>query len=172
MLCCFRRPAWAPKVLVLADAAFPSKETLTLIKKRGYFFVMSLPRTWKCSDDRAWSDVGKHLPRSRYHRTWITRSDGRRRVYGVYLKHACLRHGGDVTIVLRKQRRNDGPSATIIIVTTLPHVTSRDGVALYTRRWTVELFIKEVKGVVGLGQAQVTKDPQRVERSVALSLMA
>ena len=172
MLCRFRRPAWATKVIVLADAEFPSKETLTLIKKRGDFFVMSLPRTWKFADDRALSDLVKHLPRSCYRKTWITRSDGRRRVYWVYRKHAGLRHVGDVTIVLSKQRRNDGPSATIIIVTNLPHVTSRDVVALYTRRWTVELFIKEVKGVVGLGQAQVTKDPQRVERSVALSLMA
>lgn len=133
---------------------------------------MSLPRTWKFADDRALSDLVKHLPRSCYRKTWITRSDGRRRVYWVYLKHACLRHVGDVTIVLSKQRRNDGPSATIIIVTNLPHVTSREVVALYTRRWTVELFIKEVKGVVGLGEAQVTKDPKRIERSVALSLMA
>jgi len=172
MLCRFRRPAWATKVVVLADAEFPSKETLNLIKKRGYFFVMSLPRTWKFADDRALSDLVNHLPRIHYRTTWITRSDGHRRVYWVYLKHACLRHVGDVTIVLSKQRRNDGPKATIIIVTNLPHVTSRDVVALYTRRWTVELFIKEVKGVVGLGQAQVTKAPQRVERSVALSLMA
>jgi hypothetical protein len=149
-----------------------SKETLKLIKKRGYFFVMSLPRTWKFADDRALSDLVKHLPRSRYRKTWITRSDGRRRVYWVYRKHACLRHVGDVTIVLSKQRRNDGPSATLIIVTNLPHVTSRDVVALSTRRWTVELFIKEAKGVVGLGHAQVTKDPKRIERSVALSLMA
>jgi hypothetical protein len=60
----------------------------------------------------------------------------------------------------------------MIIVTNLPHVTGRDVVAGSTRRWTVELFRKEVKGVVGLGHAQVTKDPKRVERSVALSLMA
>jgi hypothetical protein len=110
----FRRLAWGTKVVVLADAAFPSKETRTPIKKRGSFVVMSLPRTWRCSGDRALSDRVKHLP----------------------------------------------------------HGTSRDVVALSTRRWTVALFIKEVKGVVGLGQAQVTKDPQRVERSVALSFMA
>lgn len=172
LVCRFRRPDGAKQVIVLADAEFPSKETLKLIKKRGYFFVMSLPRTWKFTDDRALSDLVKHLPRSRCRKPWITGSDGRRKVYWVYSKHACLRHVGDVTMVLSKKRRNEGPKATMIIVTTLPHVTGRDVVALYTRRWTVELFIKEVKGVVGLGQAQVTKDPQRVERSVALSLMA
>ena len=36
----------------------------------------------------------------------------------------------------------------------------------------MELLIKELKGVTGLSQAQVTKEPRRVERSVALSLMA
>jgi hypothetical protein len=36
----------------------------------------------------------------------------------------------------------------------------------------VELCIKELKGVVGLGQHQVTKDAARVERSVAVAVMA
>jgi hypothetical protein len=36
----------------------------------------------------------------------------------------------------------------------------------------VELLFKELKGVVGLGQHQVTKQPDRVERSVAVAIMA
>jgi len=32
--------------------------------------------------------------------------------------------------------------------------------------------MKELQGVTGLGPHQVTKDPQRVERSVAISVMA
>jgi hypothetical protein len=36
----------------------------------------------------------------------------------------------------------------------------------------VELLSKEVKGATGLGQHQVTTDPQRVERSIAISVMA
>jgi hypothetical protein len=36
----------------------------------------------------------------------------------------------------------------------------------------VELLIKEMKGATGLGQHQVTKEPQRIERSVAIALMA
>jgi hypothetical protein len=150
----------------LADAAFPAKEILQRIKKRGDFFVMSRPRTWKVATDRALSDLGKQRPRSRDRQPWITRSNGRRRGSGVDCKHACRRHVGDVTMVLSTQWRHEGPNATIILVTKLPQVTSRDVVALYTRRGTVERFIKEVKGVVGVGHAHVTKDPQRVERSV------
>jgi hypothetical protein len=36
----------------------------------------------------------------------------------------------------------------------------------------VEVLIKKLKGAAGLGQHQVTKEPQRVERSVAISMMA
>jgi hypothetical protein len=36
----------------------------------------------------------------------------------------------------------------------------------------VELLVKELKGVVGLGQHQVTKQAARVERSVAVAIMA
>jgi hypothetical protein len=73
---------------------------------------------------------------------------------------------------LSKKRRNDGPKATKILVTNLPDVTARQVVDVYRRRWTVELLMKELKGATGLGQHQVTKDPQRVERSVAMSVMA
>jgi hypothetical protein len=45
-------------------------------------------------------------------------------------------------------------------------------VDVYRRRWAVELLVKELKGAMGLGQHQVTKEPPRVERSVAISVMA
>ena len=38
--------------------------------------------------------------------------------------------------------------------------------------YNIELLMKELKGAVGLGQHQVTKEPQRVERSGAMSVMA
>jgi hypothetical protein len=40
------------------------------------------------------------------------------------------------------------------------------------RRWSGARLIKELQGATGLGQPQVTKDPQRVERSRAISMMA
>jgi len=78
-----------------------------------------------------------------------------------------LRHLGDVTVVLSKRRRNDGPKQTNILVTNLPEtVTAREIVGVYLRRWWVELLVKELKGVVGMGQHQVNKKVDRVERSV------
>jgi hypothetical protein len=41
------------------------------------------------------------------------------------------------------------------------------------RAWNnIELLTKELQGATGFGQHQVTKDPQRVERSVVISVMA
>jgi hypothetical protein len=85
---------------------------------------------------------------------------------------ARLRHIGAVTIVLSKQRRNDGPQQTKNLVTNLPDVRAWPIVELYRRRWSVEILIKELTGVTGLGQHQVTKDQQRVERSGAIAVVA
>ena len=172
MLRRFQPPLWAQRVIVLADAEFPSKETLKLIQERKFFFVMSLARTWKFEDGHSRKDLVTHMRKDCFTKTWFINSQARRRVYWAYFKTTRLRHIGDVTVVLSKKRRNSGPKATKILVTNLPEVNRRTVIALYSRRWNVELLIKELKGVPGLGQAQVTKEPRRVERSVALSLMA
>jgi hypothetical protein len=57
-------------------------------------------------------------------------------------------------------------------VTNLPKVTTRQVVNVYQRPWSAELLMKGLKGATGLGQHQVTKEPQRVERSVTVSIMA
>ena len=76
-------------------------------------------------------------------------------------------------MVLSKCRRHDGPKQTKILVTNLPEtVPAREIVGVYLRRWWIELLVKELKGVVGLGQHQVTKQADRVERSVAVAIMA
>jgi hypothetical protein len=45
-------------------------------------------------------------------------------------------------------------------------------VAVYLRRWWVEVLLKALQGGVGLGPHQVTKEVDRVERSVAIAIMA
>jgi hypothetical protein len=50
--------------------------------------------------------------------------------------------------------------------------TGRRPIQVLRQSLTRQLCIKELKGVVGLGQHQVTKDAARVERSVAVAVMA
>jgi hypothetical protein len=167
-------PAWCKKVVVVADAAYPSRANLQAIQARGWFFVIAFPRTWKLANGQYLRDVVTHLPIHHYRqvRVPLVVPNTRRRVFWTFAKQAQLAHVGEVTVVLSRRRRNDSPKHTKLLVTNLPQATAHLTVALYLRRWPVELCIKELKSVVGLGQHQVTKDAARVERSVAVAVMA
>jgi hypothetical protein len=167
-------PAWCKKVVVVADAAYPSRANLQAIQARGWFFVIAFPRTWKLANGHYLRDVVTHLPipHSRQVRVPLVVPNPRRRVFWTFAKQAQWAHVGDVTVVLSRRRRNDSPTHTKLLVTNLPQATAHLTVALYLRRWPVELCIKELQSVVGLGQHQVTKDAARVERSVAVAVMA
>jgi hypothetical protein len=167
-------PAWCKKVVVVADAAYPSRANLQAIQARHWFFVIAFPRTWKLTNGQHLRDVVTHLPIHHYRKVCLSLLGprARRRVFWTFAKRAQLRQVGDVTVVLSRRRRNDSPKHTKLLVTNLPQATAHTTVACYLRRWPVELCIKELKGVVGLGQHQVTKDAARVERSVAVAVMA
>jgi Transposase DDE domain len=115
-----------------------------------------------------------HLPRRKYLQIRMpTVNTQHQRTFWVSTTRVRLRHLGDVTVVLSTRRRNDGPRQTKILVTHRPEtVTAREIVGVYLRRWWIELLMKELKGVVGLGQHQVTSKADRVERSVAVAIMA
>jgi hypothetical protein len=134
---------------------------------------MAWARTWGFANGHALQDLVTHLPQHHDRRSWVPLdAPGRRRTYWTYTKWARLRHSGDGTIVLSQQRRHDGPKQTKMLVTNLPDARARQVVEGYRRRWSVALLMKALKGATGLGQHQVTKDPQRVERSLAISVMA
>jgi hypothetical protein len=174
MLQAFRRPAWCQKVIVTADAAYASRANLALIQALGYGYVMALPRTWKFANGKSLKALVTHLPRWKYTQIRIPAvNTQRRRTFWVDATRARLRHLGDVTVVLSTCRRHEGPKQTTILVTHLPEmVTPREMVGVYLRRWWIELRMKELKGVVGLGPHQATKKADRVERSVAVAIMA
>ncbi len=167
-------PAWCKQVVVVADAAYPSRANLQAIQARGWYFVIAFPRTWKLANGQHLRDLVTHLPIHHYRqvRVPLVVPAAHRRVCWTFAKQAQLAHVGDVTVVLSRRRRNDSPKHTKLLVTNLPQATAHLTVALYLRRWPVELCIKELKSVVGLGQHQVTKDAARVERSVAVAVMA
>ena len=134
---------------------------------------MALPRTWKFAIGKALNALVTHLPRWQSTQIHIpTVNTQRRRTFWVYATRVRLRHLGDFTVVFSKCWRHQGPKQTKILVTDLPETaTARDMVGVYLRRWWVELLLKEFKGVVGMGQRQVTKQVDRVEPHVAVAIM-
>ena len=128
----FVPPLRAETVIVVADAGFPAKDTLRLIQQRGFFLVMSLPRTWKFADNHTLNNWGTYLPKSRYRKTWFhprSQPRPRRRVFWTYSARKRLPHIGDVTMVLSKKRRADSPKQTKILGTNLPNVTAHQTIA-------------------------------------------
>jgi Transposase DDE domain len=170
----FRRPVWCQEVVVTADAAYASQANMALIQEWGSGDVLALPRTWQFAHGQALNALVTHLPRGQSTQMRMPTGNTRHRcTCWVYVKRARLRHLGDVTVVLSTRRRNDGPKQPKILVTNRPEsVTAREMVGVYLRRWWVEVLFRELKGVVGLGQHQLTKQVDRVERSVAVAIMA
>lgn len=168
----FVPPAWATQTIVEADAGFAATKTFHLLERLGYGYVFAVARTRKFTDGKHLRDLVQHLPKQQYRRMKTTKPDGRRRDYWVYACRKSLHDIGDVTIVLSKKRRNDSPKKTKIIVTNLDGATTADILSHYARRWGIEVTFKELKSGLHLGRMQVTKEKERVARSVALPVLA
>jgi Transposase DDE domain len=172
MLKAFVPPTWARQVVVVADAGFAANETLRLMAAKQYAYVFAMPRTRKFTTGKHLRDMGQHLPKRYYYRRASDKPDGRRKDDGVFARRATLHNLGDVTIVLSKKRRHDGPKGVKIIVTNLTEASAGEVLSIYAWRWGIEVTRKELKSGLHLGQMQVTKEAERVTRSVALSVLA
>jgi hypothetical protein len=157
---------------VIADAGFASKENFRQIQSLGWKYVFAIARTWKLEDGTHLKDLANYLPKKRYRRVASYKPDRRRQDYWVYARRAKLNTLGDVTILLSKKRLHDGPKKIKLIVTNLDTQSASHLLGIYSRRWSVEVTIKELKSGLHLGQMQVTKEKERVERAIRLPVMA
>jgi hypothetical protein len=57
-------------------------------------------------------------------------------------------------------------------VTNLTEVRPRQVIYIYQRRWSVELLIWERKSGLGLGQHQVSRNEDRIEKSFGIAIPA
>jgi Transposase DDE domain len=172
MLKAFVPPAWTRKIVVVADAGFAAHAPMRFITEKHYGYVFAMPRTRKFTNGNHLRDLVQHLPKSCYRRRASYQPDGCRKDYWVFARRATLHNLGDVTIVLSKQRRNNGPKSVKILVTNLPEASVGTILSIYAWRWGIELTFKELKSGLHLGDMQVTKDSERVARSVTLSVLA
>jgi len=177
----FVPPAWATRIIVTGDAAYGSQENMKMVLDRDahdparrWGFVFAIARTWKTAEGKAIKNLVTHLPRTYYQRTRIPRlpaSTGYK-TFWVYSTCVCLRHIGDVTVVLSKKGRNVGPKHTKILVTNLDEWTPRQVVCAYQRRWPVEQINRELKTDLGLGEHQVSGEEGRIEHSFGIAVLA
>lgn len=181
MLQNFRPPEWTHGVIVMGDCAYASKDNMKMIqqkdksdRRRSWRFVFAIAKTWKTKDGQFAKNIAWHTPHKYFKRTWIPalpEGNGRKTFY-VFRKNVCLRHIGEVTLVLSRKRLNEGPGKTRLIVTNLTGLTARQILCIYNRRWSVEILFKELKSGLGLGEHQVYKDEKRVENSIGVAVIA
>ena len=177
----FVPPTWAKRIIVEGDAAYGSQENMQMVLKRDaddparrWGFVFAIARTWKTVEDKAIKDLVTHLPRQYYQRVRVPRLPGAKgcKTFWVYSTRLCLRHIGDVTVVLSKRGRNIGPKHTKILVTNLDEWIPRQVVGAYQRRWPVEQINRELKTDLGLGEHQVSTEEGRIEKSFGMAVLA
>jgi hypothetical protein len=177
----FVPPPWATRVIVEGDAAYGSQENIKMVLQRAatdqarqWGFVFAMARTWKTVEDKAVKDLVTHLPRKYYQRVRVPRLPGATgcKTFWVYSTRLCLRHIGDVTVVLSKRGRNLGPKHTKILVTNLDEWIPRQVVGAYQRRWPVEQINRELKTDLGLGEHQVSTEEGRIEKSFGVAVLA
>jgi Transposase DDE domain len=168
----FQPPAWCRNVIVIAEAGFASQANLCAIQRHGWRYMFCLPRPWKLADGTHWRDLARHLPQGRYHRVASAPPDRRRRDDWVYLRRAELNLLGDVTVLLSKKRRNQGPQQVKWIVTNLEPASATTMLSVYARRGGGEVTFKELKSALHLGQMQVTRRPERVIHALLLPVLA
>jgi hypothetical protein len=177
----FVPPPWAKLVIVGGDAAYGSQDNIRMVQARDqtdtarrWAFVFALARTWKTVEGKSLKNLVTHIPQQYYQRTQVPRvSRGQgRKTFWTYHTCLCLRHVGDVTVVLSKRGRNVGPKQTKILVTNLAELTPSQIVGIYQKRWTVELLHWELKSGLGLGEHQVSGDRNRSEKSLGIAVLA
>jgi len=109
-------------VIVGGDAAYGSKANMDMVKDRDkadtvrrWGFVFAIARTWKTVEEKSLKNLVTHIPQKYYQCTRVPRAHGRkgRKTFWTYSTRLCLRHVGDVTVVLSKKGRNLGPQPTL-----------------------------------------------------------
>ena len=181
MVRAFVPPSWATLIIVGGDAAYGSTANMHMVQDRDkadtarrWGFVFAIARTWKTVEDKALKNLVTHVPHKYYQRTRVPRENAgkSRRTFWTYNTRLCLRHVGDVTLVLSKKGRNLGPQHTKILVTNLSELTPSQVVCTYQKRWAIELMNWELKSGLGLGEHQVSGNPDRSEKSVGIAVLA
>jgi hypothetical protein len=177
----FVPPSWAKLVIVGGDAAYGSQANMGMVQARDkadtarrWGFVFAIARTWKTVEDKTIKNLVTHVPHTYYQRTRVPREQARqsRKTFWTFHTRLCLRHIGEVTVVLSKRGRNLGPKQTKILVTNLAELTASQVVCIYQKRWAIELVNWELKSGLGLGEHQVSGDKDRSEKSVGIAVLA
>jgi hypothetical protein len=160
------------KVRVLFDAFYLCKPVTAACEDRGFTWFSVASRNRLLLQDRGWRTIGELGPGLIKHggqRVRMRRSRGWRWLT-IATTEGLLKKIGAVRVVFSKRPRDPWKNL-VAIVTSERRLPARDIVAIYERRWAVEVLFKELKGTFGLGEYQV-QTRQGIERHLYLCGLA
>ena len=173
------------EVIVLFDTLFSSESFIKLLRRKGYHFVCSV------KDNRVDLATGKQLKviieqhisegqlntrvdvripskRSRYGHKSAQKYETKK--YVTYTEEFCISKMRDVQIVFSR-KSDDAKSLMKYIATDMLSLTTHEILTIYSYRWQIELFFKELKSYLGLSDYQVLSF-RSIIRHVDIVIMA
>lgn len=164
-------PRWVETVTLVADAAFAAKKVIHKLKEWGWNYVFRLPKTWKFENGESVKAFVNGLSRKDFKSGWYMTSHGKRRYCKYYLHRTELNDVGTVTLIYSYVGSNTDPNKRRIVVTNRA-LSHTEVLALYQRRWCIELLFKELKSEMGLGQMQLSSSLEQQFTAIAVTMIA
>lgn len=181
------------EVIVLGDTAYESSVVEEACEEKGYTWVFPAnpervyegptgqrPRLRSRLKDwtslslktiRLRASTGKYADYRRLSK-WRVGPKTKSRVYYAYQEKRAVRNVGDVQLVfstMKPDLKKATPDDVKILLTNATWLSVREVLELYSLRWQIELFFKELKSTLGFGQYSFM-DFRAVEAWVELSI--
>ena len=181
------------EVIVLGDTAYESSVVEQACEKQGYTWVFpanpervyegptgqrpklrSRLKDWtslSLKTIRLRASTGKYADYRRLSR-WRVGPKTKSRVYYAYQEKRAVRNVGDVQLVfstMKPDLEKATPDDVKILLTNATWLSVREVLELYSLRWQIELFFKELKSTLGFGQYSFI-DFQAVEAWIELAI--
>jgi hypothetical protein len=164
------------EVVVLGDTAYESAVVESACEEKGYTWVFpanpervyegptgkrpqlrSRLKDWTSlalKTFRLRASTGKYVNYRRLSK-WRVGPKMKPRVYYAYQERRVVRHVGDVQLVfstMKPDLKKATPDDVKILLTNATWLNVREILELYSLRWQIELFFKELKSTLGFGQ--------------------
>lgn len=180
------------RLVVVADEYFEGKKLTSLCRKKGYVFIAPVDSTRTFESGRTLQGRGRALARSAYrelilrrgeedtasHRRHSSGSAGEkgRRVYRYHCERRAVAGIGEAAVVYSWKRKRDrsgrlkkGETFKVLACSD-PTVTGEEIIEYFEMRWPIEVFFRDTKQELGLGDYRGT-DFSACERHVDLVLL-
>jgi len=158
------------EIIVIFDSFFPSENIIRTIRQKGYHFVCSVKK------NRVDADTGKqikeicdeHISEGRIKDRTQIRVPGKRSRYNhasaqryetkEYITHTeklRISRMGELQVVFSRKADDESDQKYMrYIVTDMLYLSTGQILTIYSYRWQIELYFKELKSYLGLGNYQ------------------